>query len=128
VHYNHWDSNGIGYINDLIISEGDFYSLEYFKSCNINTNYLEYYGIVKVVKSYIDKIDIETTYNKPIFLPFKPIQIYWLTKEVKACRIFYNILNDSKLPHKLNYMIKWEEKLNTEIKMEDWEKIKFNAI
>ena len=47
---------GVKYLNDFVKENGEFYTWEEFSATkNIQTNYLQYYGTLNVLKEYIKR-------------------------------------------------------------------------
>ena len=69
-----WFDRGIKYINDLIDENGKFYQLNEFKmKTGIQTNFLEYNGLIKSIRHYLQSIHIKITHREST--PFIPANI-----------------------------------------------------
>ena len=54
--YKGWFRKGVKYLNDFVKENGEFYTWEEFSETkNIQTNYLQYYGTLNILKEYIKR-------------------------------------------------------------------------
>ena len=97
----------------MIDEEGRFYKYnEFTKKYNIQVNYLEYFGCVQAIKTYLKSLKIITESNEMVINPRSLAKIY---NQVKGTEFYYEILNENgKSP---NCCSKWEIKLREGI---DW--------
>ena len=94
----------------MIDEEGRFYKYNEFttttKNYYIQVNYLEYFGCVQAIKTYIKSLKIITESNEMAINPRSLAKIY---NQVKGTKSYYDILIESgRSP---NCCIKWEIKL-----------------
>ena len=92
VFFKSWFDKGIKYINDLVNENGEFYQQnEFTMKTGIQTHFLEYNGLIKAIKHYLQIINIKITHNEPT--PFVPTNILLVLKNRKGSKDMYNILN-----------------------------------
>ena len=95
IYYKSWFDNGIKYVNDLINEHGEFYEqTEFMQKTRIQTNFLQYNGLIKSIKMYLKNINIQITHKQPC--PFTPSHIYPMLQQKKGTQATYNILNRNK--------------------------------
>ena len=95
IYYKSWFDNGIKYVNDLINEHGEFYEqTEFMQKTGIQTNFLQYNGLIKSIKMYLKNINIQITHKQPC--PFTPSHIYPMLLQKKGTQAMYNILNRNK--------------------------------
>ena len=94
VFYKQWYDKGVKVIGDLF-QNGILMSFENFKTrFDIqNICILKYQGLCNCIKEYFRKHNIDLQQLPIMCYPYKPLQIYILTKSDKGCRDFYDILN-----------------------------------
>ena len=102
-----WIDKGINFIDDLINSDGVFYSLENFISTyNCQSNFLEYEGVLRAVKSFL-----KANSSKKISRPFIPDLFQLILKSRKGGSDFYKCLLSNT-----NVVRKSEDKWRVDIK------------
>jgi exonuclease III len=80
-----WFDKGIVFINDLINSNGEIYSIVELKNIyNLNTNYLTYYGVCAAVKAYIRSKGLDLC-NTPNYNPIFPFNLKCLVECKSLC-------------------------------------------
>lgn len=118
IYYNEWYKRGVRYINDLVKNNGDFYSPEEFsKIAGIQIDYLQYYGTIQAITSYVKKANITLTHKEQN--PFIPSNILPLMQNKKGAQVMYNILNKNKETPTAKQT--WNRTYN--FKDEDWKEI-----
>ena len=90
IYYRSWFNKGIKYINDLVNENGDFYQQNEFTT-GIQTNFLQYNGLIQSIKHYLKLMKIQITHKEPS--PFIPTSILPVLKHSKGSKDMYNILN-----------------------------------
>ena len=69
-----WNDKGVYFLNDIISNEGELLTESEFKNKYIiKTNFIEYHGILKAIKSFVmkNKINIENTkLQNPLLLTY----------------------------------------------------------
>ena len=116
VSYRHWFERGVHIINDLISEDGTFFNYNEFVNI-LRSNFWEYYGLIKSIKSSWKNIFETLDYS----LSRPAINFYWLLrlKQKFICRSVYNnLLRPSVVINKA--LVKWRNKMNTDISEEDW--------
>ena len=114
-----WYSKGIFCINDLLTENGSFYSQNEFENIyNIKTNFIEYQGVMQVVKLYARRKGIDN-FNKKLECPLIPNTILLFTKSKKGGKVFYSALHRNE--DKPTSQLKWETIYN--IEEETWKTI-----
>ena len=74
----------------MINEEGRFYKYDEFtKKYNIQVNYLEYFGCVQAVKTYLKNLKITIESNKMVINRRSLAKIY---TQVKGTKFYYDIL------------------------------------
>ena len=118
IYYKSWFDNGIKYVNDLINEHGEFYEqTEFMQKTGIQTNFLQYNGLIKSIKMYLKNINIQITHKQPC--PFTPSHIYPMLQQKKGTQAMYNILNRNKeIP---TGQVTWNKLYN--ITNNDWKNI-----
>ena len=87
IFYKSWYNKGICLVNDLIREDGSFYTFTELNSIyNVNSNFLNYNGIVKSIKVWISKLNIDSFKHKLTY-PILPLNIQALTKQQKGSYI-----------------------------------------
>lgn len=87
-----WFKKGVRYINDLVSENGFFYQqAEFTLKTGIQTNFLQYNGLIQSIKQYLKQVKIEITHREP--LPFIPSHILPVLKHSKGSKDMYGILN-----------------------------------
>ena len=90
-----WFDRGIKDINDLIDENGKFYQLNEFKmKTGIQTNFLEYNGLIKSIRHYLQSIHIKITHREST--PFIPANILPILKNNKGSKCMYDTLNKTQ--------------------------------
>ena len=124
VKYIHWKERGVVFINDLLKDNGTLMSREEFeKVFNVKTNFLEYTGIIRAIKSSFNIHNLNG--SKPIS-PFLSSNMELICKQRKGCKLFYDMFVRSKRVKKLS---KWQ--LEFGIEDNDWRdlcKLNFKSI
>ena len=117
IYYKHWESKGVKFICDLIDENGDFLPLEDFKNTfSVHTNFLEYSGVLRAIKSSFKDILIEHSH---LNFPFLPFNLEVLLKDKKGSQRIYHVLVLSKQV-KRKFIDKWNVKLNTNLDSSKW--------
>lgn len=118
IYYNTWYNKGVRYLTDLVNDNGELYSQEEFSNITgIQTNYLQYYGTIQAIKSYIKHTNL-TLHHKEQY-PFIPSHICFLLKQNKGSRTMYNVLNQNReVP---TGKLAWNKIYN--INEDDWKQI-----
>ena len=87
-------------------------NLQQQQKYNVQVNYLEYFGCVQAIKTYLKSLKIITESNEMVINPRSLKKIY---NQVKGTKCYYDILiENGKSP---NCCSKWEIKLGEGI---DW--------
>ena len=114
VGYRHWIKKGVMFVNDLLNNNGTFMTeVEFEETYNVQTNILEYNGILRAIKS---NFNIDAVKGTKLPSPFRPSNLEFLFKSEKGCKSFYNVfllLKNRKLTRN-----KWKEEF--QIGEEDW--------
>ena len=114
-----WNDKGVYFINDIVSNEGELLTETQFKNkYNIKTNFVEFNGIIKAIKSFAIKNKINIG-NKKLQNPLFPTYIHIYLKAKKGCKDFHNILNNNH--EKPTAIVKWEQVYN--ISEETWKDI-----
>ena len=84
VFYKHWAAKNIYFITDIIKDNNNFYTFQEFQDFfGINSNFLEYHGLVIAIKRYLEKnnISVEKTTS------FQEWQVCYVKvkRDVKIC-------------------------------------------
>ena len=112
IFYKRWIDKEILHVCHLINKNGQFMNLDEFNNkYSLNTCYLEYYGCISSIKTYMKKvkITIENDITSDNNLAFNK-----LTKAPKGTKMFYNTLL-SKSSNGTNIYQKWECIVHTNI-------------
>ena len=92
IYYRSWFNKGIKYVNDLVNENGDFYQQnEFTTKTGIQTNFLQYNGLIQSIKHYLKLMKIQITHKEPS--PFIPTNILPVLKHSNGSKDMYNILN-----------------------------------
>lgn len=84
-------------INDLVDNNGDLLTLRKFiETYDINTNFLEFEGLMSAVRDYVDKFRFQHFPQKSQN-PVCPLLISGLVKDKKGCRSMYDIFLKNKV-------------------------------
>ena len=103
----------------MIKEDGSFYTCTEFNSIyNVNSNFLNYNGIVKSIRLWVSKLNIDSFKHKLTY-PILPLNIQKLTKQQKGSKHIYNVLNNEK--SQPTSKTKWVELFN--INNEYWKNI-----
>lgn len=100
-----WYDRNINFIKDLINDNGTFLTFTQFvDKYEIQTNFLEFYGIKSVVENYVRRIGIHfnSIVLTNILLPFN---VKGICKNKKGCKDMYEILNSKVIVAKNE--LKW---------------------
>lgn len=121
VFYPNWFKAAIFTVNDLVKNTDDmtFYSFdEFLQNFRINTNFLQYHGVVTAVKRFLQKYNFQM---KRLAQPFLPhlLEIFFMNK--KGSKDFYKCLISP--PPTPNGIKKWNEYFDFEFDNEKWQKI-----
>ena len=117
-----WYTNGIRYVNDLLIETGDFYSQAILeRTYNIKTNFIQFQGIKQALKLYGRRFNIRN-FTKQLLCPIIPANITLITKSRKGGKDFYTILNKNE--DKPTSQAKWEKIYS--IEEETWKIISYS--
>ena len=107
-----WYNKGVRYINDFINENGKFYSEHEFTTLySINSNFIQYNGILRAIKTFLKNHDITEFYNKSSN-PLIPFSILNIVEHKNGCKGIYNILN--KNIHQPTSKSKWEQEYQVE--------------
>ena len=92
--HKQWYDKVVQVIGDLF-ENGILMSFEHFKArFDIqNMCILKYQGLCNCIKEYFRKHYIDLQQLPIMYYPYKPLQIYILTKSDKGCSDFYDIFN-----------------------------------
>ena len=118
-----WSEHGIFFVTDFLDRSGNFLSLrEFQEKYNINTNFLTYQGFLAACTSVLGTLSFQhipaacTSYLGTLSLQHIPTNcmhpvisslFYPIIKNVRGCRIIYDILNNHKtIPTAIR---KWEQ-------------------
>ena len=83
-----WNDKGVYFINDIVSNEGELLTETEFKNkYNIKTNFVEFNGIIKAIKSFAIKNKINIG-NKKLQNPLLPTYIHIYLKAKKGCKDF----------------------------------------
>lgn len=97
VFYKIWYNRGVNFIKDLINKNGELLSYEQFiDKYQIQTNFLEFYGIINIVRNFIRNSGIDLN-NAPLTNCYVPFDIKGIIKNKKGCTEIYNILNKNSI-------------------------------
>jgi hypothetical protein len=118
LYYRHWVKNGVNFVNDLMGDDGNFLSLDEFRTkYGIRTNFIEYSAVLKCVKNSGNCILKNN--NVCIQRPFKPFNLDILLLDKKGSRRLYDVLTSSKKVLR-KFVDKWESKLNIGYNFKQW--------
>ena len=93
VFYNNWYRKGVKIVNDLLkhTSPVTFYSYnEFIHKYGVVTNFLQFQGIVNVVKQ---NIDIQSIQDTKLILPYIPFNIEPFINKTKGTKHLYKVLS-----------------------------------
>ncbi len=94
VKYANWEERGVRFVNDLLNDNGTFMSKDEFEGLyNVRTNTVQYYGIIRAIKSNFNLKDLNRV---KLTSPFRPNNMDVLFKQWKGCKLFYNTFVRSK--------------------------------
>ena len=114
--FKSWFDKGICYFRDFIDDQGNFYNFNSFTNNTfINTNFLQYQGVIECLRKLKKSMNILHTIYGPI-VP-KPISI--ILKQQKGSQNIYNILNQNN--DEPTGKIKWNKIYNIDTKT--WENV-----
>ena len=118
IFYDSWYRNGVRFVNDLLKENGEFYNIQEFSEIyGIKMNYLQYWGTLNAIKTYLRKEKIALTKKSPN--PFIPSHILPIKQNKQGARKMYDILNtNDEIPTGKQ---SWNKKYNFEEK--DWKTI-----
>lgn len=107
--YKRWLSAGIVFLGDLFNQDGELYSYREFNATfNIRTNFIEFNGLIRAVRNFIQKIgspNIPTKSTNPLI----PLGLSVVIQNDKGCRAIYNhILKKGVLPKSFH---KWSDEI-----------------
>lgn len=95
--YKIWYDKSVNFIKDLINKNGELLSYEQFiDKYQIQTNFLEFYGIINIVRNFIRISGIDLN-NAPLTNCYFPFNIKGIIKNKKGCTEIYNILNKNSI-------------------------------
>lgn len=118
IFYQRWFEKNICFIRDLISEDGSFLSFEHFvRKFDMNTNYLDYFGIISSVRNYIRMSNIRLT-SIPLSNCYLPLSIKEIMKQKKGSKNIYNLINEKIII--LKSQRKWNEIFNREL---NWKSI-----
>ena len=116
-----WANKGINMIGDLIGPNNTVLQKHEIElKINATINFLDYHRIKTLIKSYLEKHSNILLINCTIQRPLIPLPVTKLVKSIKGSKVFYEILQSNKIVH---FNPKWNQKLNIEIPLDQWEKI-----
>ena len=94
IYFKLWFDKGIKYINDLVNENGEFYHYnEFSMNTGINTNFLQYNGLINAIKQFLKTKNIKITHKEPS--PFIPTNVMPVMKNSKGSKDMYSILNSN---------------------------------
>ena len=77
IHFKSWLEKGVYCIGHAIDEEERFYKYnEFTKKYNIQVNYLQCFGCVQAIKTYLQKLKITIESNKKVINPRSLAKIY----------------------------------------------------
>ena len=92
VFYNSWIENGILSIRDLMSSTGQLVSYEEFRRIyTVQTNFLEFYGLIASVRNYINALNIREITELEMG-PIRPLPLNIILNTKKAAEIFTSVI------------------------------------
>lgn len=119
--YPHWYNKGIHFIGDILGENNEILSqIEISNRYSIrNINFLEYFRLSGIVKSFIKKQNINI-YQQTYIRPFFPIHIQPFLQCNKGVKNMYLLLNDTT--KESNYKEKWTRELDIQYDNNMWRK------
>ena len=92
--YKTWLDKGLCYIRDLMDNEGNFLDFHTFTQLTlINTNFLQYQGVIESIKKLMRKKGNTGNIDKNIFGPVIPKVVQLILKQKKGSQNIYKVLN-----------------------------------
>lgn len=119
--YKSWYDKGMLLLNDLFDNNGNLMSQEKLQETfSVQTNFLQYQGVVNSVRNYLEKLRFQHFPNK-IELPVCPLYLSNILKNQKGCRNIYDSFIKTKacIP---NSVKKWQNQINFSAEFQ-WSKI-----
>ena len=109
-----WFDKKIYYVKD-IINKNTFYTFEEITSVyNLQTNFLEYYGLINTIRRYIQSTNLQLE-NLFFYNCYIPFSLKIILKTSRGSKAMYSILNNKSVYSKSKE--KWEQSFdNTELK------------
>ena len=94
VFYKDWYNKGVTIVNDLVKDHNTllFYTFQEFTELlSVNTNFLQYQGLISSVKVYLQKSNIEFDKQLVVY-PLIPNNIAIFLNRGRGCKDFYNLM------------------------------------
>ena len=86
---------GIRFINDFAKDNGEFFTQgEFTDNTRVQTNSLQYHGIIRALKAYLKEFKINVCHKQNN--PFIPTHILPFFQQQNETKIIYNILNQNE--------------------------------
>ena len=96
--YKSWLDKGICYIRDLMDNECNFLEFNAFtQSTSINTNFLQYQGVIECIKKLMRKKENTGSTDKNIIGPVFPKVVQSILKQKKGSQNIYKVLNKNNI-------------------------------
>ena len=113
--YKSWLDKGICYIQDLMDNECNFLDFNAFsQSTSINTNFLQYQGVIECIKKLMRKKENTGSTDKNIIGPVFPKVVQSILKQKKGSQNIYKVLNKNNVEptgkNKWNHLYHIDEK------------------
>lgn len=90
-----WYNKGMCFVNDIVKSDGNFYSQNELNGIyNININFLQYYGLIKATTQWKETLKLESI-EKKLDMPFIPYALKVYRKQQKGVKDMYKVLNSN---------------------------------
>ena len=107
--YRRWLAAGIVFIGDLINHTGELLSYREFNATfNINTNFLEFNGLIRSIKTFLQNKNVDYLPNRN-FDVICPINMHVINADLRGCRTIYqHLLKREEFPKTLQ---KWKSQL-----------------
>ena len=93
--YQNYIEKNIFYFIDLLDKDNNFMRFEEITNNNqVNTNFIQYNGLIRAIKNYMNKLNLTTQEN--ISRPIQPTFLKIINKDEKGCQTIYRILIENK--------------------------------
>ena len=108
--YRRWLAAGVVFLGDLVNRTGELYSYREFNTIfNINTNFLEFNGLIRAIKNFLQQKGIDYLPSRN-FDTVHPINLSIIHKDLKGCKTIYRqLLRKEQFPKTLQ---KWKDQLS----------------